>query len=291
MITILTPAFNRAHLLPRLAESLLSQTLQDFEWLIVDDGSSDNTEEVINKYRDVANFEVRYKKKRNEGKHSALNVGFNESKGDWIFIVDSDDWLRSDCIGKIREVSNNLDSSFGAVSFLRVFEGGAVIGDTFPPGLKTYIDRIERRVSGDKADVLRKSAIIDFKFPVYSGEKFMAESPMFIYVGQRYKTKFINYLGYVCEYQSGGLSDNSILNRHKCVESSLYVYSEQYKNLKSKELKRRAAINWWRFRIGKRVREAAGNIPLYYLPIGIMFLFNDFFRFGVNIFGRVNKNI
>ena len=94
MITILTPTFNRAHLLPRLFESLTHQTDFDFEWLVIDDGSTDGTSDLFagNTFLS-APFPIRYYRQENGGKHCALNAGVKQAKGDFIFIADSDDWL------------------------------------------------------------------------------------------------------------------------------------------------------------------------------------------------------
>ena len=94
MITILTPTFNRAHLLPRLFESLTHQTDFNFEWLVIDDGSTDGTSDLFaGKTFLSAPFPIRYYRQENSGKHRALNAGVKQAKGDFIFIADSDDWL------------------------------------------------------------------------------------------------------------------------------------------------------------------------------------------------------
>ncbi|OOE63845.1 glycosyltransferase family 2 protein [Salinivibrio kushneri] len=283
MITVLTPTYNRADLLCRLAESLCAQKDKDFEWLVIDDGSSDNTSTVIEHYKDICDFPVHYIYKKNEGKHSALNLGFRHARQDWIFIVDSDDWIRDDCIEKIKSSLKDVDSNVAALSLLKGYPNGKVIGDSFSSDLGTYIDRIECGIKGDKADVLNKKALRAFQFPVFVGEKFMPESPLFIFLGKNYKTKFVNYLGYVCEYQSGGLSEQSILNRHKCYNSTLYVYETQYKALNSSLLRQKAAINWWRFRVGKAFVTQKKSPNKYFLPVGAVLFVVDFILLGPKI--------
>lgn len=278
MITILTPSYNRADHLKRLAKSLESQSSYEFEWLIVDDGSEDSTKELISSLEANNSFPVRYIHKENGGKHTALNVGFDEAKGDWIFIVDSDDWLKENCIEKIHRVIQDLNDDIGSISILKAFESGKIIGEKFPVGLDNYIDRIEKNIIGDKGDVFKKSALNGFRFPVFSGEKFMAESPLFIWFGKNFKTSFINYPGYICEYQDGGLSDNSIKNRHKYYNSTLYVYNYQYVNFNSRKMKAKAAINWWRFRIGKENIMNKSRVPFFYCFFAIFFFAKDFIR-------------
>ena len=93
MITIFTPTYNRAYILPILFESLKIQTVKEFEWIIVDDGSTDNTESLIYKFKEECNFSIRYFKKENQGKHIAINFGVEKAKGNLFFIVDSDDYI------------------------------------------------------------------------------------------------------------------------------------------------------------------------------------------------------
>lgn len=280
MITILTPTYNRKILLQRLAESLMSQTTHDFEWLVIDDGSIDGTGNLINLLKEKTPFPVRYIYKENGGKHTALNIGFDEAKGDWVFIVDSDDWLERDCINKINALINEVGNEVGSISILKQFENGSVIGECFPDSIKTYIDRIDQEVAGDKADIFRKSALDGFRFPVYEGENFMAESPLFIWLGLNYKTYFKNFPGYICEYQESGLSDNSIKNRHRCYRSAMYVYEMQYMNLRSRRNKFKAAVNWWRFSYGKKTHRGSVRIPYSYSIFGFLLTMKDFFKYG-----------
>ena len=98
MITVFTPTYNRSYLINELFNSLMSQTYKNFEWLIVDDGSTDDTEQVINKLIEKAEFNIRYFKKENEGKHIAINYGAKRASGEWFFIVDSDDKLVKDSL-------------------------------------------------------------------------------------------------------------------------------------------------------------------------------------------------
>lgn len=283
MITVLTPTFNRESTLPRLAKSLNEQTDQDFEWLVIDDGSIDNTKAVVQRYEKDFVVPVRYFYKENGGKHSALNIGFEMALGEWVFIVDSDDWLDRKCIETIKSNITKLDRQIGSLSFLKVFENGQVIGDEYPKVLENYLDRIKLGISGDKADVFRKDAISKFRFPTYSGENFMAESPMFIWFGQNFKTKFINYKGYICEYQQDGLSDNSVCNRHKSYQSALFVYEIQYSSFSSELNKFKSAANWWRFRIGKKGLEVNENIPKIYFLVGLALFIKDYLKYGKSV--------
>ena len=105
MITIFTPTFNRAYRLPDLYHSLQRQTNQDFEWLVIDDGSTDNTSELFEKWKMDESFPISYIKQPNGGKHRAINRGVKEAKGEFFYIVDSDDfWVNKDCLENLMNV-------------------------------------------------------------------------------------------------------------------------------------------------------------------------------------------
>lgn len=100
-LTILTPTYNRGYILNRLYESLLNQTDNDFEWLIVDDGSTDDTLNIVESFKKENKLKIRYIRQENGGKHRALNVGICTIESDWTFIVDSDDYLLPEAVHEI----------------------------------------------------------------------------------------------------------------------------------------------------------------------------------------------
>ena len=103
MITVFTPTYNRAYIIENLYKSLQRQTFKDFEWLVIDDGSTDNTEELFASWTNEISFPVRYIKQQNGGKHRAINRGVKEANGELFFIVDCDDYLREDAVETILE--------------------------------------------------------------------------------------------------------------------------------------------------------------------------------------------
>lgn len=120
-ITVFTPTYNRGKLLYRVYESLQKQTYKDFEWVIVDDGSTDETERIVTELKNEAKFSIIYKKKKNEGKHIAINEGCRLARGEWFFIVDSDDYLTDDALDTVNYYSNEIrdKSDFAGVVGLR----------------------------------------------------------------------------------------------------------------------------------------------------------------------------
>lgn len=290
MITILTPTYNRVHTLSNLYKSLVNQTQHDFEWLVIDDGSTDETAQLIEQYINENIVDIRYLRKNNGGKHSALNVGFKEAKHEWIFIVDSDDWLKPETIEFLTNESSKLDNSYNSLSTLRIYEDGSIIGSKHIVSRESHTDFTKGKVTGDKAELIRKESIRGFSFPEFEGENFMAESPLFLWLGSRGKTKFINFGGYVCKYLSDGLSDQSIINRHRCVNSTLFVYRTIYNTYPITSIdKHRAAINWWRFRLFKIYNENEFRAPIFYFPVGLLMFTRDKLLSNINKSKLINK--
>ena len=112
MITIFTPTYNRGYIIDNLYKSLLAQTSKDFEWVVVDDGSRDDTDVYFEKITAEENpFKITYKKVANGGKHRAINHGVQAASGEYFFIVDSDDYLLPDAVEKILSWLASLDDS------------------------------------------------------------------------------------------------------------------------------------------------------------------------------------
>lgn len=280
MITVLTPTFNRAAELAQLYESLVNQTSNNFEWLVIDDGSSDQTSELVKKFVDQGVVNIRYFKQENSGKHSALNFGFsNKDNKEWIFIVDSDDLLASDCVEVVLNEAGSLSSEYVSIRMLQQNKKHESMGRCYPDHFDSYFDLINSKLTNDNADVFRKSAVLDFRFPVFDGEKFMAESPLFLAMGHLGRTKFLNYKGYIAEYLPGGLSDRSVASRHSCFNSALYVYENKFKEKRLRLLERfKSGVNWWRFRLfkGRGVHPTA--LPVFLMPFGLVLYLKDLFQ-------------
>ena len=213
-ITVFTPTFNRGYLMNKLFHSLNSQTNKHFEWLIVDDGSIDQTGELVEKFKEQADFEIRYFYQQNGGKHRAINHGLDLARGELFFIVDSDDSLTDDAIEKIFNNYSGIafDNSFAGVAFNKGFSKKRIVGETFEG---TYIDcdnlhRAKHNILGDKAEVYRTDILKSIKFPVVDGENFMSEVVLWNEVARRgYKLRWFNDIIYLCDYLEDGLTKNS----------------------------------------------------------------------------------
>lgn len=213
-ITVFTPTYNRAYSLPRLYESLKVQTFHDFEWVIVDDGSADNTEEVVNGFfSDKPFFTIKYKKTENGGKHRAINRGMDLVEGELFLVMDSDDWLRDDALEWIDKVEASIPEeqkkSFCGVNGLRVHTDGSIIGSTFEDDTldATYFEREKYGISGDKAEVYYSYLMKKYHFPEFEGEKFCIECLLWDQIAaEGLKIRFFNQGIYYCEYLEDGLT-------------------------------------------------------------------------------------
>lgn len=211
-LTIITPTYNRSELLTNLYFSLNNQTNKDFLWMIVDDGSTDKTTEMINSLLSTSSIEIRYLKKKNGGKHTALNMGIKQINTELTMIVDSDDQLLSTAVEEVLQVHQKYktNNNIGVYSFLRCYSNGKPIisleKDEFIDSYVKY--RIKENRPGDMAEVFKTKVLKEFPFFEFPGEKFLSEDVVWIQIGLKYKYVFVNIKIYQCEYLEGGLTAN-----------------------------------------------------------------------------------
>ena len=239
IVTVLTPTFNRESSLNNLYQSLQKQTIKDFEWLLVDDGSTDDTKYVASEMQKKTTFPMQYIYKENGGKHTALNVGVRQITSELTFIVDSDDTLVPDAIETIiqyhKEYRERKDLC--GYSFLRRFPDGKINGKPFEPDEKvgTYIEcRINADdTKADKAEVFYTKCLKEYPFPEYRNEKFLGEDIVWIRMALKYQMVHINRAIYVGNYLEDGLTKN----RRKNNICSPYGCMERAKEFMRPELK------------------------------------------------------
>lgn len=253
LITVFTPTYNREHLLTRLFNSLREQTFKDFEWLIVDDGSTDNTHDVAQKFVEEGIVPIKYVFKRNGGKHRAINEGVKHAKGELFFIVDSDDMLPPDALKRVAEVYGQIkdDRNYGGVAGVDVYPDGRIVGSglSAPVIDCNSIDiRSKYHVVGDLSEVFRTDVMREFPFPEIEGEKFCPEVLVWNRIARKYKLRYFNEAIYIAEYQPEGLTARIVEIRMKSPIASTTCYAEMVSlNIPFND-KVKAAINYWRFR-------------------------------------------
>lgn len=257
-ITVFTPAYNRKDLLPRLFESLQNQVFRDFEWLIIDDGSTDGTELLIDSLVKQLQFTercfpIRYFKKKNGGKHTAINLGAKKAQGELFFIADSDDMLPPDALKIVNEEWSKIrdDKSFLGLCGIDADMEGHIIGTGLP---SDYIDcpawdiTSVHHVTGDLKEVFRTEIIRSTPFPEITDEKFCPEVLVWFRMARNYKMRFVNRVIYIADYQPNGITASIIKSRMESPVGSMLTYSELINYPLPLKNKIRSAINYWRFR-------------------------------------------
>ena len=252
-ITVFTPAYNRGYIIHRLYESLCRQTYRDFEWLIVDDGSTDDIGSIVEKFVYESKISIRYIHQENGGKHRAINRGVREALGELFFIVDSDDHLVDNALERIVFHYGNVksDSSFCGVCGLRCFPNGEKIGgesDWKILDCSCLEFRYRYKIKGDMAEFFRTSVIREFPFPEIPGERFCTESLVWNRMAQKYKMRYFYEKIYICEYLPDGLTAGSVRSRRNSPEAAMIAYSEflRYEGLPFVQ-RIKGFINFWRF--------------------------------------------
>lgn len=212
LITVFTPTYNRASTLTRTFESLCRQRMSDFEWLIVDDGSIDDTETLVEGFKRNSTFDIRYIKQTNGGKHRAYNRAIELAKGDLLFTVDSDDWLPEHSLSMIQNLSRQILSSkiIGGLIALKEYPSHNIIGKSFSVETDciSFADIEKNGDNGERSIVLKTNVAKEFLFPSIAGEKFMTEAVVYDAIGAKYRFITRNDVLTTCEYLSDGLSSN-----------------------------------------------------------------------------------
>lgn len=219
MLTIFTPTFNRAHTLPRLYDSLLKQTDHDFEWLIVDDGSTDDTPQLVKSFK-TDKFSIRYIKQSNGGKHIASNVGLKAAKGDIFVVLDSDDWFYPNAV-EVFNTKFRENKDMKALITLDTYEDGKVVGEKLPEIEKVnWVDlRYKYKVRYDKCYVFATNIIRNMTFPQYGKSRHMPPSYQWFEFSELYDCYLANINTKYVEYQTDGISSKVKTNYFKSAEN------------------------------------------------------------------------
>ena len=211
-LTVFTPLYNRADIIEKLYLSLRKQSVKDFEWLVIDDGSKDGAEIRFAQWQKQDNgFRIRYLKTENGGKHRAINKAVKLAKGRMFFIVDSDDWLPEDAVERIFEIDRSIKdkSEFAGFSGVRKTPEGKLIGTTFD-GEYIDVNSLERDkygITGDKSEVFYLDVLKKYPFPEIENENFITEDIVWSRMAKDgYKIRWTNEVIYLGEYLEGGLT-------------------------------------------------------------------------------------
>lgn len=213
-LTIFTPTYNRAYILPQLYTSLIQQTNSNFEWLIVDDGSVDNTRELVKKWTDENLIKIRYIRQENGGKMKAHNTGVQNTDTELFFCVDSDDYIVDTAVDTIMNKWDSLPEDekkmlAGMVGY-RGFSIDKPIGHEFPKNLErdTLNGFYQKGLSGDTSLIFRTDVIKKYPFPIIGDEKFITEAYVYDQIDRKYQLYAVPSVLTICEYREDGLTQN-----------------------------------------------------------------------------------
>lgn len=230
-LTIVTPTYNRANLLYRLYDSLKRQTNPDFEWLIVDDGSTDNTKHVIEQLVLEKKVKIKYIYQENSGKAKAFNIGVRNAKGELFLCVDSDDFLADDAINNILLCGDNLhNDSVAGIIALKKDTKGAMLSNNLPVELKyesTFKLSEFYKCGGEWSLIYKTEVLRKYLFPEIRDEKFITECVVYDKIAQKYKMFLLNEVITICEYQQDGLTNNIVANMLKNPTGYKIFYSQR----------------------------------------------------------------
>lgn len=200
-ITVFTPTYNRANTISRVFDSLQKQSIKSFEWLIIDDGSTDNTKEIIENFKKNADFPIRYYWKENGGRHTAVNYSYSLIHTDYVVTCDSDDELMPDAIEKMIRTWRIIESSgrnrFWCITGREINKKtGEMVGTPFPPNINSLSGRAQRkeilRHPGEKHCCRRVDILVKYPFPVYSDTKFVSENQVWEIINRTYDQYCVN---------------------------------------------------------------------------------------------------
>lgn len=245
-ITVFTPTYNRNKLLKRCKESLDAQTCKNFEWLIVDDGSTDGTRSVVKEFSKNSNYHIKYIFQENSGKYIAHNTAVKNCATDYLLILDSDDILSPVAIEilykKINEINSNQKIA-GIIGNRGDFQTHKIIGTKLPKNIQytTGLQLYQRyKFKGDTLRMYKTDILKKYLFPIIQNESFIPENVVFDQIDKRYQLLAIPEVIYFTEYQQEGYSKNICKIRH----NNPIGYSYSLKSAAETAVVFRKKINW-----------------------------------------------
>lgn len=248
-LTIFTPTYNRAYILSKLYESLVNQSYKKFIWLIVDDGSSDGTKDLIRRFQAENLIEIQYIYQENRGKHFAVNNGLRNTGTEFFTVIDSDDFLSDIAVEEMEKLSEKIknDRQIAGFTFIRFSEKTNFDREKY--GKKEWLvsgrAEYEWEFPGEMTYCFKTKIHQQFMFPEFEGEKFCPESLVFRRIERKFKILFTDKVLAFGDYLEDGLMSNYyqlLINNPK---SSLLNIKERFRDDLSQTEKLDLAKNYW----------------------------------------------
>ena len=233
-LTVITTTYNRAYCLGKLYDSLLSQQCKDFIWLIIDDGSTDNTKEIVEKWIQENNISIEYYYKENGGMHTARNLAYERVHTELNTIIDSDDWMAPEAVTNILSFwDENKDERFAGMITLNRDPDGKIIGTEMPKGVKecSYADFWKKyQMKGDKKLVYRSELTKMYPYPEYPNEKFYPASYKFYLIDKDYDILLCNFTTCIVDYNDDSMTRDKYAQYKTCPLGFMHYRREMLKN-------------------------------------------------------------
>jgi len=251
VFTISTQTYNRMHRLPRVYESLKTQTFRDFEWVVVDDGSTDGTDELIRQWQQESDFPIRYFYQQNRGKHVGFNWAVREASGEFLLSFDSDDSCVPNALERFKSHWDSIPDkeNYSTVSALCMDNRGNVIGTKYPKDVVdagSFLDQFRFR-SSERWGINRTDVLRQHPFPEVPGERFVTEALVWNRLSLKYKARFVNEVLRIYHPEPGGLVSSLDRIRVQSPRGARLYYSELSDMPLPVPQKTRAIINYIRF--------------------------------------------
>lgn len=231
LLTIFTPTYNRAYILPELYHSLCKEPSDSFIWLIVDDGSTDNTQKLVENWQRDNRIEILYYKQENGGKMRAHNKGVELCTTPLFFCIDSDDQIATGAVEKILETHQTLrnDELLGGIAAKRLIINKLASKDLPDKKRSTLHNIYASGFKGDTSLVFKTDVLREFPFPEIEGEKFVTEGYVYDQIDQKYELLILNEFLMRCEYQEDGYTFNAGSLYLKYPKGWALYFSQYYK--------------------------------------------------------------
>lgn len=281
LLTVFTPTYNRKELLGRVYQSLLAQTCRDFCWLIVDDGSTDDTKQTVQGWIEEKQIPVTYIYRENGGKMRAHNTGVEHCTTELFMCLDSDDYLPADaveCLTDTWKDARQEDSGRGAakVAGIVAHKGRSateiLTGRAFTDIQYSTLQELYRQgFSGETALVFRTEILRQFPFPEIDGEKYVPEDYIYDKIDKEYVLRVLPHIIMICELVSSGYTDSVEKLRRENPQAWWLYYEQRAQEAPASLLKIKYSSHYMRFskHLGKSVWGSGNRVPLGWRLLGL----------------------
>lgn len=279
---VITTTYNRAYCIHQVYDSLKKQKSKDFMWLIVDDGSTDNTKEIIEGFISENQIDIEYIYQPNKGMHGARNTAYAYIKTELNVIIDSDDWLDENVIGSILNFwKENKDDNIAGIISLNANPEGKIIGGEIPENIKklTVSDMADKlNIRGDKKFIYRSEITRLYPYPEFEGEKYFPASYKFRLIDLDYKMLVLNKVVCIVDYNDNSATLGRVKQYKSCARGFSFYRNEMIRISKSPKYIVRQTIHYIATSLfskdSKFIKNSSKKLyTILLLPLGIAFYF------------------